>query len=431
MKTIVLFDQDNVTVLLRDLYFDKEVDGVRASVEIQNRKGVYVEVVVVDLCDGEKFYDDYFSTICSVSPRKTERKEFLELNSTYNEENSILQFHNGYLLPFSFRLALFTHKKDADNLKYCSKGRKITVSKFSIDGVEIMPTESYRIDSDGEMILASAKYHIPFEITKTNAEKAQQVHAFKRELTDQIKSMEISPWNVMVAQYGETGGNRFYDIENMCIYNLGTSAFSACCPTEIAFSAIRGKDVDKLSKMFGAKVEHNCFYVYSPVLKEELERECNSKPLFADWNYIGIDTKLPNTPRKYWTSLRQQYARVCVHQIPEHPETDCFGIKVTVHCSNRMLPASLMKPLLDGIVCAFHQRDGVDNLLHTITKEAFEKVVVSAENRIAVLGKRDYVNPYRNGIKWNPADERLKFAWVSVVTEDCEPYFEGKLFAWD
>ena len=58
-------------------------------------------------------------------------------------------------------------------------------------------------------------------------------------------------------------------------------------------------------------------------------------------------------------------------------------------------------------------------------------MVVDAENSIALLGKRNYLQPYRDGFKWNPADERLKFAWVSVVVEDCEPYFEGKLFAWD
>ena len=66
-----------------------------------------------------------------------------------------------------------------------------------------------------------------------------------------------------------------------------------------------------------------------------------------------------------------------------------------------------------------------------ITQNSFENMVGDAENFISVLGSRDYVQPYRDGFKWNPADERLKFAWVSIVTEDCEPYFEGKIFAWD
>lgn len=38
MSPIVLFDQDDVTVLLHALLFDKEIDGVRATVEIQNRQ---------------------------------------------------------------------------------------------------------------------------------------------------------------------------------------------------------------------------------------------------------------------------------------------------------------------------------------------------------------------------------------------------------
>ena len=60
MNPITLFDQDNVTVFLHDLYFDKEIDGVRASIEIQNRKGIGAHAVLMDLWDGQHYYDDYY-----------------------------------------------------------------------------------------------------------------------------------------------------------------------------------------------------------------------------------------------------------------------------------------------------------------------------------------------------------------------------------
>jgi len=294
-----------------------------------------------------------------------------------------------------------------------------------------MPAENYTIDFDGATLFACAKHYIPFEVNKADPGKAQQIRAFKNELAERIRALEIAPQDVLVAQYGETGTPRFYDTENMCIYNLGTSVFSAGCSTDIAFAALSPDKIDKFQRRFGAKPDQGCFYAYSMVAKEELEKECNSRRLIADWDHIGIDTKRPNTPQRYWESIRSQYKDVCVHQALKHPEADCFGIKVTLHLPKKILPASVMKPLLDGIVCAFHQREGIDDVLRTVAGDRYEEMVVDAENNIGVLGKMDYVKPYRGkSLKWNPADERLKFAWVSTVNEDVAPYFEGSLFVW-
>lgn len=73
MEPITLFDQNGVTVLLRDLRFDKEIDGVRASIEAQNQKDIGVEFFIVDLWDGERFYEDYYSHLCTVPPKTTEQ----------------------------------------------------------------------------------------------------------------------------------------------------------------------------------------------------------------------------------------------------------------------------------------------------------------------------------------------------------------------
>ena len=430
MDTITLFNQDDLTVLLCDLHFDTEIDGVRATIEIQNRNNICVNVRLVDLWDGERFYDDYCHSLCSVSPGETKKADFLEINSVY-EDDSILMFFNGYLPAFSFRVALYIHEKDEDFLECYSKGNKVVISKFSMDGVAVMPDESFNIDSDGTMLFASAKHYIPFEIPKANVEKAQQIQAFKDELTDRIDTMEIAPWEVLVAKYGEIGKPRFYDIENMCIYNLGTSTFSRCCPYDIAFEELTAKEIALLQKQYKTKTDQAYFYTYTPMPREKLEEKCNSQRLIAEWSHIVIDTDLPNTPHRYWASIRKQYECVNVHQVLQCPKTDGFGIKIVVHLPRRLLPAGVMKPLLDGIVCAFHERDSIDDLLHTITQDDFEKMANCAEKSIAVLGKRNYVQPHRDGFKWNPADERLKFAWVSVVTEECDPYFEGKIFAWD
>jgi len=430
MESIKLFDQDGVTVLLCDLYFDKEINGVRATVEIQNRNVICVNVALVDLWDGERFHDDYCRTLCPVLPGQMKKADFLEINSIF-EDNSILKFYNGYLPAFSFRVALYAHEKYEDSPECFSKGNKVVISKFTMSGVTVMPAESFKIESDSKMILASAKYYIPFELPKADAVKAQQIQVFEDDLTARIRSMEVTPQEVLVAKYGEIGKPRFYDIENMCIYNLGTSAFSRCCANDIAFMELSTEEIDRFQNAYGKDDAQRYFYSFSSVSKKDLESICNSKRLIGSWDHIEIDTTLPNTPYRFWESLRRQYDSISIYQPLDQPETACFGIRVTLHQPTKAFPAGVMKPLLDGIVCAFHERNGIDNILHTITHDSFNRHVVDAENNISILGKKDYVKPYRvNSIKWNPADERLKFAWVSVVTEDCTPYIEGKLFSW-
>lgn len=306
------------------------------------------------------------------------------------------------------------------------------ITLFDQDGVTVAPENCYTVKSSSETIYAASKYYIPFEINKSDPHKAQMIQSFSDELTGQINSLQIlASREVFIAKYGELGKPRFYDIENMCIYNLGTSTFSHCCPTDIAFSEMSIKEIEECQKKVGARQEQKYFYAYELVLREELEYICNSKQLIAGWSHIDIDTNLANTPRRYWESIRRQYERVYVHQALSDPIRDYFGLQVTVHLPRQVLPAGIMKPLLDGVVCAFHGRDSIDDILQIITHDSFDRMVNSAENNIAVLGNRNYVQLYRDGFKWNPADERLKFAWVSVVEEDCKPYIEGKLFAWD
>ena len=89
-----------------------------------------------------------------------------------------------------------------------------------------------------------------------------------------------------------------------------------------------------------------------------------------------------------------------------------------------------MKSLLDGIVCAFHKQDKMEIQLKQLAKEKYTDMVTAAEEKLGILGKYKYAFPRGNSIQWSPADDRLKFAWISIVQEDTQPYFNGKIFKW-
>lgn len=291
---------------------------------------------------------------------------------------------------------------------------------------------SHRIRSDSEVLFASTNHRIPFEIPKSETEKTYQIKIFKQELIKNLTSF-FSPQvdGILMAQYGEVGESRFFDIENMCIYNLGTSAFSKSCPCDIAFSELTKEEIALLNERFGVSFDSKYYYAYSWLLSDQLEDICHSKPLIARWNSILINTDISNTPYRYWRSIREQYKKVNICSTLTQPSISDFGIKITLHLPKKVLPAGIMKPILDGVVCAFHKSENINSVLRSLVGENFADIITDAESRLSLFGKRNYVDIYRkNSIKWNPADERLKFAWISVVEENCAPCFDGEIYAW-
>src|SRR5207248_1002785 len=92
-----------------------------------------------------------------------------------------------------------------------------------------------------------------------------------------------------------------------------------------------------------------------------------------------------------------------------------------------------MKPLLDGVVSAFHVHDGSQGA------ELAKRLAVSiqappagileglTDEQWGLLGPRVLVRPYRNGVIWNPADERLVAVLVETATA-VESELSGELF---
>ncbi|MBP3313684.1 MAG: hypothetical protein J6K84_03390 [Oscillospiraceae bacterium] len=423
-----LFDQNNVLIELLDLFFDENIEGAVTKIKIVNDSEYSIDIDLCDIWDDNQWLDFWFM-VKDIPPHSSTIKTLYHLASD-DESKSILKFLRGEIETFCCHIGV--RKSQCYNYSTYGKGGKIQVSALSLSNVKIFPKEEFEIECDEETLFAPTDHYIPFEISKTETEKAYQIRTFKQEL---IKKLELLPspqfGRVLMAQYGEIGKSRFFDIENMCIYNLGISVFSKSCPSDIVFSELTKEEIASLNERFDISSNRKYYYSYSWILPDHLDNICRSKTLIARWNSIAIKTDLPNTPHRYWLSIREQYKDVNVCGALAQPSTDNFGIKIVLHLPKKALPAGIMKAVLDGVVCAFHHRQDDNKFLLQLTNEKFEDVIQNAEKFISLFGERDYVNTYReNSIKWNPADERLKFAWISVIEENCTPYFDGEVYQW-
>ena len=63
--------------------------------------------------------------------------------------------------------------------------------------------------------------------------------------------------------------------------------------------------------------------------------------------------------------------------------------------------------------------------------EKFAEADCSILNLENIFGNREYVSRYRgeNSYKWNPEDERLQFAWITVHLGK-EAVISGEIYKW-
>ena len=265
-------------------------------------------------------------------------------------------------------------------------------------------------------------------------------YCLKYHIYEEVQSLCVDDNKVLLASYGGKAPDKNYDLENKLLYNIGTGAFSSIFknfPKQIVFKTNDGP-VDE-------KSPYRYLYKYEVVPSEVVEA-LGRKTLIAKWN-VTIGSTLPKQAEEYYLALRTaiRNSRVESQNKDEPDENEvmlcglercdetAFGIKITLTVpeSNKTThPVSVMKHLLDGVICAFHGEKGETAQM---LQEKFEGEKVTCQTDWHILGDQDYLRKYGNGFKWYPADvaDRLQFGWIIVKCEGKEYKMSGEIYNWD
>ena len=264
-----------------------------------------------------------------------------------------------------------------------------------------------------------------------------EAYRLKYHIYHEVQSLRTNN-NVLLSTYaGNSPENS--DIENLLFYNIGTGAFSK------VFQSSKKKQV--AFKMDSTSQENQSSHKYKyEVVPSEVVEALGRKTLIAKWN-VTIGSTLPKQAEEYYLALRTaiRNSRVESQNKDEPDENEvmlcglercdetAFGIKITLTVpeSNKTThPVSVMKHLLDGVICAFHGEKGETAQM---LQEKFEGEKVTCQTDWHILGDQDYLRKYGNGFKWYPADEadRLQFGWIVVEQGKDNKYkMSGKIYKW-
>lgn len=236
------------------------------------------------------------------------------------------------------------------------------------------------------------------------------------ELASAIRRLNAPPDNALHASY-VSPAHDLCDIENVLFYNVGTSAFRAATTQ-------------------GMRFERS--FAQPPVTPTRVERDprhyhrYEMRAITSGWSHwlptetavewqdveiprLGSDTKTAVV----WHSLKRANGAIQRHGLANGH----FGLRIVMNVPDTtpiVGVSGLMKPLLDGLIAAFHRHDGSD--LDEIARRLAQQLDISTSDAarllsdaaIAALGERRLVWLRGVGLQWNPRDDDCVAAEVIV-----------------
>lgn len=216
--------------------------------------------------------------------------------------------------------------------------------------------------------------------------------ALKEEIRRNVKLLCPREYNHLNARL-ITSDNEFFDVENVLFYNVGSGAFSHLRLDEVSFSLV----CDSISQ--------SNKYIYSYELIAEATTEEISDTIL-EFSF-EMDMTSDMKPLDYWHAINQ--GNVIISKLINPKE---FGLSIVIEIPEKHRNiTSLFKPMIDGLISAFHYQNSVDqDVLNHIAekKHISDEVVLSqfSNKDYTFLGERSVISSYRDGIKWNPEDEK-------------------------
>lgn len=283
-----------------------------------------------------------------------------------------------------------------------------------------MCSENYKIISTDGMVQAFSKERIPYQPQDWRKE-------FRNALRCALSKLKItSEGQYLMACYYGTGAGSF-DLENVLFYNIGSAPFRPFAANRIFAENCSHQETKTTNE--GAEFPHR--YVYKICDSETCRDFWINRTLAAEWESLSVPVFLSsNKAVDYWRALRENPGKVhSYHKL----QGSNFGVKIklSVPKTKTVNLTSVVKPMLDGVICAFHSADQClqkESSLIASRLGVPKQQLLSTDNDI--LGPNRFIYPYRkNSVKWNPRDNHcLAFEIEAEHNNDGGCRFSGKIF---
>ena len=221
-----------------------------------------------------------------------------------------------------------------------------------------------------------------------------------------LDEVEAVPGQLLYAVFGSATEGHF-DLENVLFYNVGTKFLNRAGRYGVRFE--RRFAAPPLPENKLAPMPH--YHCYALTSTNGQFKHWQNGAQVAHWTFSAERAADLRDCARVWLALKQN-GKVTVG-------TDTLAgplqlrISIAIPQGSGLAAMTFLKPLLDGIISAFHAHDGDDEM--EIARRLARRTGANAEvitdllrqRKSAVLGTRRLLWKWgMNGVQWNPADER-------------------------
>lgn len=423
---------------LKDTYNNCEIHRNTIALIEKGDSYCYETSIVKDEVKGIGLYSEAFSTLhtfdgrcASITPYVSLRLAECHLKGIGTEISFVDAFyfilkarHFLRFLPYQEKICNLPNDPNQKELESCAnKLLREVIGKFKNLGFVIC------LEDNGARIFS--KFRLPFQ---TNVQKHPEYIDLKDAVEQILKFLpRLSQTTTFHARYGTTDDKKaFYDLENVLLYNFGfpKDLFVARLYDGITFSRI---DINELKKF---QAEENipkefchCYEYFAdsnPTVASQRER------LIAQWNsqpFVTIESS--KGVSHYWKAMRQIADKIEINDIIDTTVKNRLTLYLEIEKpkAKELYLLGSLKPLLDGIISAFHSGDFDTQEIQLFSEKLDVPKEWITNTAFNVLGMRKYVQQYpsKTGIKWNPADDLCDKVSISIV-EGEEWRISGRIY---
>jgi hypothetical protein len=235
---------------------------------------------------------------------------------------------------------------------------------------------------------------------------------FRTALRASLSSLGATGQAGIRAEFASTSRD-FVDVENVLFYNVGPANFARADRSALLFE--RSGEVPPPPSGAGAGPHYHRY----EVIAEASWRHWVAMEVAADFGPTLIPPLGSLTPMAgIWHAVRNGPLRESRAGSDSHR----LGLTVDILAPREVHLASVMKPVIDGVIAAFHAHDGSDHeelarrVAASLSIDAGEVASLLDGDDRAVLGRRRLIWRRGIGVQWNPGDDLLQAVLLRTAT---------------
>lgn len=228
--------------------------------------------------------------------------------------------------------------------------------------------------------------------------------AFRGELRTALRQLTAEPGQLLYGTYASQQED-FFDVENILFYNVGPSFLRRAGRYGMRYERSYRVPPPPYSLSWPASHYHS--YQLHPFSGRFAHWQEGS--LLARFRVATTERSDLADCTQLWLQLKKRGQIEPVHRAAGKPFI--LRADISAPLASRVVAADLLKPLTDGIVCAFHCHNGQDEeeicrrlAARTKTDTATLRNFLD-DGAHAVLGARRLLWPRSISFQWGPADE--------------------------